>query len=105
MNAENGLWNVVVNRLYYAAFYIVTALLIKHGYTTTTHKGVKILFAQHFIKTGIVSTEHGFHFSQLFDKRQIGDYIDFADYDKQDIKPLIKPTENFIAHLKKVINL
>ena len=50
--AASGNWNGVANRLYYACFYAVLALLAKNDMDTYTHKGVKIMLSQHFIKSG-----------------------------------------------------
>jgi uncharacterized protein (UPF0332 family) len=36
--SDNDKWNVCVNRLYYACFYAVTALLIKHGHSSAKQK-------------------------------------------------------------------
>lgn len=37
--ADNGFYNVAVNRLYYACYYATVALLLKHGITVSTHAG------------------------------------------------------------------
>lgn len=41
---NNKLWRNAANRLYYACFYAVSALLVKHGHIAHTHGGVKGLF-------------------------------------------------------------
>ncbi|MDX2301243.1 MAG: HEPN domain-containing protein [Microscillaceae bacterium] len=105
LGAENSLWNLCANRLYYAAFYAVTALLLKNGHKTQTHKGVRTLFAQHFIKTEMLSIDLNDLYNELFDKRQAGDYADFTDYTQEDIEPLIRPTEAFIHQIKQFIDL
>ena len=33
---ENKFWNTAINRMYYACFYAVGALLIKHGVNTSS---------------------------------------------------------------------
>ena len=53
--AENKRWNAVVNRLYYACFYAVIALLLKNNNETQTHDGARTLFGLHFIKTGKIA--------------------------------------------------
>ncbi len=105
VNVQNRLWNTAANRLYYAAFYALTALLLKQGHNTQTHKGVKNVFYEHFIRTGLVSAEKGRHYSILFDKRQAGDYADLIDWTEKDILPLIEPTKNFIETIKNLIAL
>ena len=47
--AERGHYNAAVNRLYYACFYAVQALLLKHHIAATTHAGVKSMLGLHFI--------------------------------------------------------
>ena len=36
---ENNLWNGAANRLYYAVFHAVSALLIHDGHQVSTHQG------------------------------------------------------------------
>jgi uncharacterized protein (UPF0332 family) len=78
--AQHKLWNTCANRLYYAAFYALTALLLQEGFETQTHKGVKIQFSQHFIKTGRIGTTYNELYADLFNKRQSGDYADLVDW-------------------------
>ncbi len=49
--SEKGKWNSTINRLYYAAYYAVIAILLKEGYTPTTHNGAKTQFSKNFIKS------------------------------------------------------
>ena len=46
---ENKFWNSSVNRLYYAVFYAVNALLVANEIKTKTHSSVKSQFSLHFI--------------------------------------------------------
>jgi uncharacterized protein (UPF0332 family) len=57
--AENERWNTAMNRLYYASFYALIALLIKNGIETQTHDGVRTQFGLRFIKTGIIDKKFG----------------------------------------------
>lgn len=81
--AKNGRWNSVVNRLYYASFYAVIALLLSRSIKSTTHDGSRTQLGLNFIKTGIIEKKYGKHFSKLFDLRQKGDYGNLFDYDKE----------------------
>ncbi len=67
-------YNSCVNRLYYAVFYAINALLLKHEYTSSKHTGVRALFMQHFVKTRIIPEQYGELFNYLFDYRQESDY-------------------------------
>ena len=53
--ADSGHWNACVNRLYYACFYAVSALLNKHNLSSSKHSGVRSFFNHHFVKTGTIS--------------------------------------------------
>lgn len=56
---ENEFWNSAINRLYYAIFYAVNALLVQNNYQTKSHSATKSLFSEHFIKTGIIDRKFG----------------------------------------------
>ncbi len=49
--ADAGRWNPCVNRLYYACFYAVSALLVQEGLSSSKHTGLRSLFNRHFVKT------------------------------------------------------
>jgi len=59
LHIDNKLWNTAVNRLYYACYYAVIALLIKYNIKAQTHSGVRQMFGLHFIKTGKIDKELG----------------------------------------------
>lgn len=52
--ANSERWNACINRLYYACFYAVSALLMKNGLSSSKHSGVRSLFNFNFVKTGKV---------------------------------------------------
>ncbi len=100
---ENQLWNTAVNRMYYACYYAVIALLVSNEIKAQTHTGVRQMFGLHFVKKGIVDKEFGRYYSKIFDKRQTGDYDDFIDYNKEDVLALFKPATEFISEIDKLI--
>jgi len=101
---EMGYWHAAANRLYYACFYAVTALLIKNGHSSRSHNGVFTLLGEHFVVTGIISKEQNRLYRKLFDLRQDGDYDDWVVVDESDIIPLLEPAENFITDIENLIN-
>lgn len=70
---QGGPFNAVVNRLYFAAYYTVSALLYKGEAFSKTHSGLKTLFHLNYIKTNRRSTEDAEIYKELFDNRQDGD--------------------------------
>lgn len=96
-------WNTCANRLYYAAFYAVSALLVQDGHAASKHSGVKALFNRHYVKLGTVTKEDGRLYNRLFDLRQEGDYIDFVSLDAETVEPLIDATVMFVDKLKSLL--
>ena len=94
-------WNGSINRLYYACYYIVSALILQKDLDSKTHSGLKTQFNFNFIKTGLISTEFGKLYSDLFDSRQKGDYGDLFDFDRETVESLLEPVGDFIAEVKK----
>ncbi len=86
---NEGYLNGAINRLYYACYYIVIALLIKNGISAQTHAGTKQML--------------GLHFATLFEKRHSSDYDDFAFYDKELLESLYPQAIEFIETLEILI--
>jgi uncharacterized protein (UPF0332 family) len=103
IHVKNELWNTAVNRLYYACYYAVTALLINEKINATTHTGVRQMFGLHFIKTGIIETQLGKYYSDIFDLRQTGDYGDYIVFKKDDVLDLLKPAHNLISKIEDLV--
>lgn len=91
-----GLWNNIANRLYYAAFHAVSALLINDHYNIGTHQGAVIMLHQHYVKTGILSKEDGAFYSQLQTMREKSDYNCTYYATEEDTAPRIEQTKHFI---------
>ncbi len=101
---DKSRWNSTINRLYYAAFYAVMALLISKKVKTSTHNGVKISFNKLFIKTKEIPQEYGKLFAQLFTWRQKGDYDDLYDFNEAKVLPYFKPVESLIEIVENIIS-
>lgn len=101
--ADSHSWNSSVNRLYYACFYAVIAILSKYNIESHTHLGAKSQFSLHFIKTGLIGKDLGFLYSDLFDLRQKGDYADFIEFDENLVTNLIPKVESFLGNIEKLV--
>lgn len=102
--ADKERWNSAINRLYYAAYYAVIALLLKYNFKPTTHNGAKTVFSEHFIKKEIIPKEFGKLYSQLFTWRQKGDYDDLYDFNKENVLPYFEPVQKLIEIIESKIN-
>lgn len=94
--AEKQKWNSTINRLYYASYYAVMALLLDSDLNPTTHNGAKTNFSEHFIKTKRIDKEYGKIYSQLFTWRQKGDYDDMFDFSKDQVEPYFEQVSKLI---------
>jgi len=97
--ADSFFYNAAVNRLYYAAYYGATALMLSQSLDSATHKGVKVMLGLKFIQTGKLEREYGRIYQRLFDSRQAGDYEDFVYYDKESYDELYPLAEKFINRI------
>lgn len=103
--ADRSKWNSTINRLYYAAYYAVMAILLDSDLKPTTHNGAKSNFSEYFIKTGTVPKEYGKIYSQLFTWRQKGDYDDLFDFDKDKVMPYFTPVNELISLIEKILDV
>ena len=90
------------NRLYYACFYAVSALLVKHDLTSGKHSGVMSLLNRHFVKPGRFPVAFGKFYSRIFDYRSKGDYADMLarpEITQEDIKT----AKDFIETIEQMI--
>jgi uncharacterized protein (UPF0332 family) len=101
--AEKERWNSTINRLYYASYYAVMALLLQSDLKPTTHNGAKSNFSEHFVSKDKISKELGKIYSQLFTWRQKGDYDDLFDFDKDKVMPYFESVRQLIDTIEKLI--
>ncbi len=95
--------NFAVNRLYYACFYAVTALLLKDGKEFARHSSVKSEFVRTYIKCGTIETKWNNFYQELFDDRQSGDYIPTTGFDAEDILVRLEQSRDFVNILCKLV--
>ena len=100
---EQGFYRTAANRMYYACYYIVSALLLQRGYEARTHNGIITLFSLKFVKTDIVSIKEGRLYRSLFELRQTGDYDELVFIDKEDIETRFEPAKQFIKTIENLI--
>ncbi len=84
------------NRIYYACFYAVTALLLTRNLSSSKHSGVIALFNRHFVKSGLISVDMGKFYSRMFDNRLESDYADWVEVEEQDMQEELVHAEEFV---------
>lgn len=101
--ANGGFYNSAINRLYYACFYAVSALLIKNGISVGTHVGAKTMLNLHFVLKGLITKSQSKTYSMLFDCRQSGDYSDFVYYERKDYDHWLPEVKELLETIKSLI--
>lgn len=104
IHIENEFWNTAINRMYYACFYAVGALLVKNEVVTSSHSGARQKFGQLFVKTGKIDKNLAKHYTKLFERRQKGDYNDFFDYDEKTVVEMLPKAKELILKIEEIIS-
>ena len=97
-------WETAANRLYYALFHAMSALLINDEFQVKRHRGVLALFGEHYVRTEIFSKKDGAILSDLVIMRDNADYNCFYEADEEKLSPYIEPTRMLIQKIKQYIN-
>ena len=93
----------VMNRLYYAMFYAILALLQEKELGTSKHYGAISLFDREFIKSGIFDKELSKTLHRAFELRQKGDYLEQAEVTKSDVDEMLPKTKDFVDKVKEYL--
>lgn len=101
-NAE--LWDTLANRVYYAVFHAVTALLIKNGLHAGSHQGVSVLFNKHFVKENLIDEKYGRLLARLENMREKSDYTCLFETTKEEVLPMIPQAKEMISIIEKLID-
>lgn len=100
---DGGYANTFVNRLYYACFYVVSALLLTKGFSAAKHSGIRSLFHQNLVKTGLVDMEFGLLYDKPFDNRQKSDYADLVRFDSGEVRHWYDEAKSFVGSLEILV--
>ncbi len=109
---------LVVNRLYYTMFYAVNGLFITKDFMTSKHASARAIFIAEFVKKGLIDDDSGRFYSNMYNRRQEGDYTDIKKYQNVDIKDFkftptqfkredveewIEKTKHFIEKIEQLV--
>ena len=96
-------WDTLANRLYYALFHAVSAMLISDCREVGSHKGAAIRFHQYYVKTGLFTLEEGSFYSQMETLREKADYNCYFEVTEEEITERIEPTFALVNKIKGYI--
>ena len=100
---DNNEYQLAVNRIYYGIYYSLSALAIKHQYSTSKHAQLIGWFNRTFVKTGAFEKEFSKMIRKAFENRMEGDYNVFADFSKEEVEQSLKEMKVAIQALDMLI--
>jgi uncharacterized protein (UPF0332 family) len=95
-NIEEGDYDFASSRAYYAAFYVMEAVLLTKNLSFSKHAGVISAFNQHFVKTGIFPKDFSKNISRLFRERETGDYDFVLSINEEDAREDARIAEKIV---------
>lgn len=100
---KNELFDDCISRMYYAVFFFTKSLLYLLGEDSRTHKGTIAIFGLKVIKTGLLDKNFGKILSDLYEKRERGDYSIYSYLDLKTAQELLQDAISFKEEIKKVL--
>lgn len=101
---QAGSYGFAANRLYYAAFYAVSAALLERQLTFKKHSGVRAAFHRQFIKTGLLDVTWGKLYDQLFEDRAEADYIALVSFDQEYVEAQLDRCAELLNALRPLVH-
>ena len=100
---ENQRWNSAANRLYYAAFHVLNALLISDNKPACSHKGMRLVFGKNYVLTGLATEEEAYLLSRMETMRNKADYDCAFTARAEVVTELYPQVRELVEHLKELV--
>ena len=100
---EKEHWESAANRLYYALFHAVNALLIHDGHQVNTHKGSHAMFGMYYIRTNKLPREYSNIYQKLESIRDESDYNWAYNIVPEDISEKINTARQMIDTIAAMV--
>ena len=97
---DAGRLSFAVNRIYYACFYGVSAVLRRRGKKFKKHKGVRSALHRDMVKNGVIEEHWGRFYDDIFESRQRGDYRPLVTFESDQVKEYLEQAEEFIKEME-----
>lgn len=91
---------IAVNRIYYAVFYVITALALLHKFETSKHLQLIGWFNKTFIKENIFDRKYYRILDEMYKKRQKGDYEPFVVFTSEEVNDMFHKMQDFISTIE-----
>ena len=101
---QDGFIEDAINRIYYAIYYAVSALVYTKNFHPKTHLGMKALFNKEFVKNNLITDKQAQIYSTIFAKRFEADYEDFFAIESNAVHQHLAEAKKFIFLIEQTIN-
>lgn len=103
---ENGRLKSAADRAYYTMFHAAQAAVSQEvARLPRSHKGLRTLFAQHFVGTNRVPRALSRDLTFAFELRQASSYEVSAEFGEGVVKETVERAEDFIVTIRQVLNM
>lgn len=92
-----------VNRCYYAMFYMVSALALLDGFTSSKHKQMLGWFNRSYIASRQLDVHLKDILAYAFDSRDDGDYQDWKTFSSEEVSQFCTDTDEFVNTMEEFI--
>lgn len=100
---DNKMLSAAMNRIYYAGFYNVGALLLLDGFSTSKHRQLIGFFNKEYLKTGKVPVDIGEILDESYNNRVVADYHDFVYLTKSQVEEFYNQMKEFVSFIDQMI--
>lgn len=91
------------NRIYYACFYILTALSLKNNFSTSKHKQLIGWFNKNFVNKNILDKKYGRFLNRAYEQRAESDYGVLINPSSKEAQSLLDEAKEFVTAIKNII--
>jgi uncharacterized protein (UPF0332 family) len=92
-----------ISRAYYAILHAAKAVLQLHGIAAESHAGVKRLFGQHLVLTGLLEAEWGTTLGRSSDLRLVSDYDVETQLSEADAREACDRAGAFLTRMRTLL--
>lgn len=100
---DAGFAALATNRVYYACFYALCALLLQEGIPFAKHSSVRLAMHKTLVKTGRLPTDMGKFYDRAFAERHEADYNALSQFEADVVAKHIGVAHQFVACIAKLL--
>lgn len=100
---KNNQLFTAVNRIYYAIFYMLSALALKHRFSTSKHPQLLGWFNKNFVKDHKIERKYGKYIQDMYEKRMSGDYDVLTHFSESEVNDLFEKMKETLREIEKLL--